>query len=174
MYLPRLILAPNIVRVEKVWGKGEGLKRWWGRGGGWRACKNKWKCGTNIKDLWELNPGYSYLWAFFIISSPPSRNDLMSLGMEDSPALISTTSPPSLVSTPTLCLPPSTNWTRRMLCLNRVTMDFLDNGAEERRIKLRNIKSRKCTEEIWKEKKSQKSRDCTGNTRPHAPWSLTI
>ena len=63
-----------------------------------------------------------YLCAFFIISSPPSRKDFISLGIEDSPAHKSTTLPPSLVSTPTLRLPPSTNWTRRMVCLNRLSI----------------------------------------------------
>ena len=79
------------------------------------------------------------LCAFFTISIPPARKDFISLGIEDSPAHKSTTSPPSLVSTPTLCLPPSTNWTRRMLCLNRLSVELMIKSG---RIpsKCRNIK----------------------------------
>ena len=74
--------------------------------------------------LWISNHTSFYLCAFFIISSPPSRKDFISLGMEDSPAHKSTTLPPSLVSTPTLCLPPSTNWIRRIVCLNRLSIQL--------------------------------------------------
>ena len=74
-----------------------------------------------------------YLCALFIISSPPSRNDFISVGMDKSPAQRSTTSPPSLVSTPTLCFPPSTNWISRMLCWNRDEMQVRGQKATRRR-----------------------------------------
>ena len=79
-----------------------------------------------------------YLCALFIISSPPSRNDFISVGMDKSPAQRSTTSPPSLVSTPTLCFPPSTNWISRMLCWNRDEMQVREQKATRRR-RQRNI-----------------------------------
>ena len=74
-----------------------------------------------------------YLCALFIISSPPSRKDFISAGIDKSPAQRSTTSPPSLVSTPTLCFPPSTNWMRRILCWNRDEIQEREQRATRRR-----------------------------------------
>ena len=60
--------------------------------------------------------------------------------MEGSPALISIISPPFWISTPTLCLPSSKNWTKRMLCLNLDRMDLLELESKRRWFRRPNIK----------------------------------
>ena len=63
--------------------------------------------------------------------------------MEGSPALISIISPPFWISTPTLCLPSSKNWTKRMLCLNLDRMDLLELNSGRRWFRRPNIKTLK-------------------------------
>ena len=96
---------------------------------------------SNRRDTFARLSLSFYLCALFIISSPPSRNDFISVGMDKSPAQRSTTSPPSLVSTPTLCFPPSTNWISRMLCWNRDEMQVRGQKATRRR--------RQCNIDEW-------------------------